>query len=609
MAATYRSSAAGGATSGTSDRTVVITPAVGDLIIVAVCLSGNTNDVPTMTDNNGFGTYDRILCVPWSASANRLAVFVRTALMVNTTSTTITCASGSNTAGELVAVAVAGMTRAGTSAIRSSGSQSNQATSTTPAPALSQTSLTGNLTICGVGSGDTTTTFPTNWSERQDVSQATPTTALEIATRDSGFVGTTITFGATQSTVYASFALELDGSAAPISGTLEQTVPAVTSSATATLEVQGSASSAIPAVTATATGTVALQGAADASIGSVGIDATATIETAGVDGTLTQTIAPVSASATGAAELQATASPTIAPVTSSATGAVALEGAASLAIGEVTPVAIGEVSLQGTASPTLGAVIASATGAVALQGVAAPVVGAVTSAADGDLVLQGSATAAIGAVTLSAQGTTADIPIVGELSQAIAPVTNDATGAVAIQAAMAATIAPVQSNAAGAVQVTAAVTSTVEPVTASATSIIVNQDAEPTAGVVFVRVFANQIVTVRLLVSTVSVRRTALGGFMAGYIVGQVVRFEAEFRNADNVLTDPTEVLFSWVHPSGISTSLTYEIDASLVRYGRGLYRVDLEVDAPGRWQWSFSSTGSGQAVRDGAFTARAARV
>lgn len=211
--ATYRTSAAGGSTSGTSNRTAAITPAVGDLLVGVVFVSTNTNDTPTMTDNNGSGTYTRILVadVTIAAVAHRMSVFVRDALMVNTTSTTVTANTGSNTSGAVHVVAISGMSRVGADAVRSQGQQNNQAAGT-PAPALNQSALTGNVTIVGVGSGDTTTTAPTNWTERQDTNFATPTIALETATRDSGFTGTTITFGAAQSTTFASFAIEMDGS-------------------------------------------------------------------------------------------------------------------------------------------------------------------------------------------------------------------------------------------------------------------------------------------------------------------------------------------------------------------------------------------------------------
>src|SRR5678815_6126797 len=98
--ASLRTSTAGGSTSGTSDRTVAITPAVGDLLVVYCLVSTNTNNSPTCSDNNG-GTYTLVdvANVVIATLDHRLSVFVRNSLMVNTTSTTITVATGSNTSG------------------------------------------------------------------------------------------------------------------------------------------------------------------------------------------------------------------------------------------------------------------------------------------------------------------------------------------------------------------------------------------------------------------------------------------------------------------------------------------------------------------------------
>lgn len=211
MATTYSASAAGGGTTGTSDRTLTFTPAVGDGVVVIVALSGCVNPVPSMTDDKG-GTYYLAGTALWGSSANILAVFCREQIITSATSTVITCASGSNTAGELVALRLAGPTRVGAGMIRSIGWQANQAGGGTPAPTLNQSALTGNLTIVAVASSTTAVTPPTNWTERQDVNQATPTTALEVATRDSGFTGTTITYGASVATAFASVAIEIDSS-------------------------------------------------------------------------------------------------------------------------------------------------------------------------------------------------------------------------------------------------------------------------------------------------------------------------------------------------------------------------------------------------------------
>jgi hypothetical protein len=213
MAITYRSSAAGGGTTGTSNRTLAATPAVSDLWVVFVSLSANTNASPTCSDDNG-GTYDLVGTALWSTSANNSAVFVRKQLHTNTTSTTITVASGSNSAGEIVVIMCAGSLRIGISAVRSSGSQANGGVVTAPAPALSQAALTANMTLSAVMSGETTTPNA-SWTERQDASQSNPTTFCEVATRDSGFTSTTITYAATVAAGFASWAIELDGSAPP----------------------------------------------------------------------------------------------------------------------------------------------------------------------------------------------------------------------------------------------------------------------------------------------------------------------------------------------------------------------------------------------------------
>lgn len=215
MAAAYRTSAADGASSGTGNRTCAITPAVGDLLVVFCNASGNTNATPTCSDNNGSGTYTLITTALKNTSADTLSVFVRTALMVNTTSTTVTVATGSNTAGEIVIVALSGMTQVGAAAVLQSAVQANQAASTTPAPAFSSSALTANVTLGAVANSTATAatmTEPTNWTERQDVGQGSPNTGLEVVSRDSGFTGTTVTWGSASSTAFASVILEMNGS-------------------------------------------------------------------------------------------------------------------------------------------------------------------------------------------------------------------------------------------------------------------------------------------------------------------------------------------------------------------------------------------------------------
>lgn len=207
--AIYAGQASGGDTAGTSNRTCAVTPAIGELLVVAVNVSTNTNAAPTCSDDQG-GTYYLAGTAAWNTSADMLSVFVRQQPVSAASATTITAATGANDAGVVGVIRVSSMTRFGASAVRQIAFQANQAAATTPTPSFAAAALTTSVTICGVASGDTTTTPNASWTERIEASQITPTTALEVATRDSGFTGTAITFGATCATVFASFALELD---------------------------------------------------------------------------------------------------------------------------------------------------------------------------------------------------------------------------------------------------------------------------------------------------------------------------------------------------------------------------------------------------------------
>lgn len=215
MAAAYRTSAAGGGNTGTGDRTCTITPAVNDLFLVFGVFKANTNTTPTCTDANTGGTYDRVFAVLKNSSADMFCCFIRQNLLANTTSTTVTIASGSNSAGEIVVVALSGFFVAGSAAVVQSATQANQAGSTTPAPAFGAAAGASNFILGAVGNGTNPATMtppagttPT-WSERQDVGQATNIVGLEVVTATSGFSGTTVTWGGTSASAFASGIVEL----------------------------------------------------------------------------------------------------------------------------------------------------------------------------------------------------------------------------------------------------------------------------------------------------------------------------------------------------------------------------------------------------------------
>ncbi len=77
------------------------------------------------------------------------------------------------------------------------------------------------------------------------------------------------------------------------------------------------------------------------------------------------------------------------------------------------------------------------------------------------------------------------------------------------------------------------------------------------------------------------------------YELNDVPRFTGTFKNASNVLTDPTAVTFTYTKPDSTSTTLTYGVDGALVKSSTGVYYVDLTLNATGRWQLVWRGTGT----------------
>jgi hypothetical protein len=194
-------------TSGT--KTAVLTSAIGDVYVVVVGNSGQTAN-PTVSDNRPGGSYSLITSALAATSADKLAIFIRNNPFNVAASTTVTMTPGTTTGGGLNVIAVSGMKYGGLGAVRQSAVQANQAAGT-PAPVFGQAALTGNMCIGAVynASSPAGMTFPASWNERQDVGYSTPTTGLETITRDSGFTGTTVTWGGASATPFASLIIEL----------------------------------------------------------------------------------------------------------------------------------------------------------------------------------------------------------------------------------------------------------------------------------------------------------------------------------------------------------------------------------------------------------------
>lgn len=208
-------------TNATDPKTATLTAATaGDLIVIVCAYTGQTA-APVITDDQS-GTYTEVLGGALkNASADAAWIFIRDALLPATQSTIVSAARASTTGGGMVIFRVSGMTRVGTDAVRNwattpqRGKQENQAASGTPAPALPAAALTGNPTLGFVFNATNPATLTPNasWTEKADIGYNTPTTGLEVVGRDSGFTGTTVTWGGTSGSAFASAIIELDSSA------------------------------------------------------------------------------------------------------------------------------------------------------------------------------------------------------------------------------------------------------------------------------------------------------------------------------------------------------------------------------------------------------------
>jgi hypothetical protein len=193
------------------DKTVVATPAVNDLIVVVAAATGPTGSLGC-TDNNSSGTYTLIEFQVQNGIANPLCLLVRTALITSASSTTWTTSGESaSSGGGLVVYRVSGMTRTGASAVKTHGGN-NAASTTTPAVALGAAALTGNALIGAVFNATNVAgvTQPSTWTQDNNVGYNTPTAGLESTHINSGFTGSTVTWGSTSASAFAVAALQLD---------------------------------------------------------------------------------------------------------------------------------------------------------------------------------------------------------------------------------------------------------------------------------------------------------------------------------------------------------------------------------------------------------------
>jgi len=206
---------AGVATAHVADQASYVsgsfTPADGDLLVAFVTTSGKAV-AGSLSDSQSLG-WTAITSALKNTSADICEAFVSNRKAAASSMTvTYTVGGVGNATGCVIQVArVSAAPFAGALAIKQSAVQANQAAGT-PAPVFGAAAVTTNPTLGLVGNSTNpaTMTAPTSWTERSDTGYATPATGAEYVTRDSGFTGTTVTWGNASATAFASIIVEID---------------------------------------------------------------------------------------------------------------------------------------------------------------------------------------------------------------------------------------------------------------------------------------------------------------------------------------------------------------------------------------------------------------
>jgi hypothetical protein len=207
------------------NKTVVATPAVGDLIVVVHGMSTwASGDNSLITDNSSDGkgaAYSRIgtATTPMSnggGTTGALWISIRDNLIGSATSTTFTCTNTGDTGGGLTVLRFSGMSRTGIGAVLQSIGESN-ATESPPTITFPRTTLTGNPIVLACMGEDNplAITPPTGFTEADDTGWATPTAGIEVCWDDAGNTATLFSWSGGATTDHNEVGIELDTTAVP----------------------------------------------------------------------------------------------------------------------------------------------------------------------------------------------------------------------------------------------------------------------------------------------------------------------------------------------------------------------------------------------------------
>lgn len=200
-------------------KSVTASPAVGDLILILVQVSGDSTWSAPTDDQSG--TYTPI-GTQLSVNVRYGQLYIRNSLISSAVSTTFTLANpGSDTGGGLAVIKVTGMSKVGSAAVRQTkqnsqqGTGANVATGTWTSSKLTTNPIVGCLIKDTISGAEPTT----GYTELLDTYYLTPDVSIEVQKKDSGDTTNTMTWNSNLVTgrFYGAVGVELDASSSATS--------------------------------------------------------------------------------------------------------------------------------------------------------------------------------------------------------------------------------------------------------------------------------------------------------------------------------------------------------------------------------------------------------
>jgi hypothetical protein len=178
------------------DHSASVSAQSGELLIVVAHQTDGTVGAQTVTDDQG-GTYAKVLSgTRGSTNQHTFEIFVRNALCATATHVVTQTRAGTSSGGGISVQRWTGFSVAGAAAfVKANTNLANNAGGSTPTATFASALSTDNATV-GVVDSINTQTEPSGWTERTEVTYATPTSTVEIVTRDSGSTASSVAWGA-----------------------------------------------------------------------------------------------------------------------------------------------------------------------------------------------------------------------------------------------------------------------------------------------------------------------------------------------------------------------------------------------------------------------------